>query len=687
MKKSKLVGTIVILLVFAGGFYFGGNRHPAAGHDEHLNSTQTASRNSESATVSTWTCSMHPQVRQPKAGQCPICGMDLIPVAGEASEGLGPRELKLSEAAAKLAEIEVVPVERRIVQKEIRMVGKIDYDETRLAYITAWVSGRLDRLYVDYTGVPVKKGDHMVYIYSPDVLTAQAELLQSVRTVKELERSNLSSIVETARATVDASREKLRLWGLTTDQIKSIEVSGKTTDHITLYSPVGGIVIQKNATEGEYVQTGTRIYTVADLTQVWVKLDAYESDLPWLRYGQEIEFSAESYPGESFKGRIAFIDPVLNEKTRTVKIRVNVPNEHGKLKPNMFVRAQVQAKIAQGGRVIDAALAGRWISPMHPEIVKDGPGACDICGMPLVKAESLGFVAVDTSNTAVPLVIPVSAPLITGKRAVVYVQSPTDPSRFAGRVVSLGPRAGSYYIVDDGLAEGDLVVVNGNFKIDSALQIRAQPSMMNPAPHAEGSGTPAERRGTRGEVFTNIPADFSRRLASLFTAYLSIHDNLTQDQYPEAQTAARAFLTDLESVNMDILSDRLHTAWMTAGSELKRSAEMILKADAINSGRIGFKELSEAMIAVIRRFGENLPDKVVQIKCPMAFNNTGGIWLQNTQDVKNPYFGSAMLGCGEVVEVLRSPNATQKSGDKTAPVPQPEERHNEGSHMHEGSHH
>jgi Cu(I)/Ag(I) efflux system membrane fusion protein len=234
------------------------------------------------------------------------------------------------------------------------------------------------------------------------------------------------------------------------------------------------------ATEGMYVNTGTPIYTVADLSQVWVRLDAYESDLPWIRYGQTLTFSTEAYPGEVFKGWISFIAPMLDPRTRTVKVRVNVPNPDGRLKPEMFVHALVTSQIAQGGKVMDPNMAGEWICPMHPSVVKDEKGTCDICGMDLVTTESLGYVAAEAAGP-LPLVIPATAPLITGKRAVVYVKQPdTELPMFEGREVVLGPRAGDYYVVVSGLSEGELVVTHGNFKIDSALQIQAKPSMMNP---------------------------------------------------------------------------------------------------------------------------------------------------------------------------------------------------------------
>jgi Cu(I)/Ag(I) efflux system membrane fusion protein len=287
---------------------------------------------------------------------------------------------------------------------------------------------------------------------------------------------------------LEAASEKLRLLGLTEEQIETIEKTGQPTDYITIYAPIGGIVINKHVTEGTYVQTGTKIYTIADLSQLWVQLDAYESDMTWIRYGQEVEFTTEAYPGEVFKGQISFISPTVNPRTRTIKVRLNVSNPEEKLKPDMFVRAIVRSKIASGGKVMDADMAGKWICPMHPSVVKETTGKCDICRMNLVTTESLGFLKAELPDQA-PLVIPATAALITGKRAVVYVRKPNaEKPTFEGREVVLGPRAGDYYLVKTGLTEGEVVVTKGNFKIDSALQIQAKPSMMSP----QGQKVPME---------------------------------------------------------------------------------------------------------------------------------------------------------------------------------------------------
>ena len=536
-----------------------------------------------------WTCAMHPQIKLPKPGKCPICGMDLIPLETGKDHMEGMRELSVSEHAAKLMEIETAPVERKFVTAEIRMVGKVDYDETRVSDISAWVPGRLDRLFVDYTGVPVRKGDHMVYLYSPELLTGQEELLQAIQAVKDLKGSDISMIRKMSKATVAAVREKLRLLGLTSAQIADIEKRGKASDHMTIYSPAGGIVIHKHAQEGMYVKTGTKIYTIADLSQVWVQLDAYESDLIWLRYGHHVEFTTESYPGEAFKGTISFIDPILNEATRTVKVRVNVPNPEMKLKPGMFVRAVVRAKVASSAKVMDAALAGKWICPMHPEEVKDAAGNCGICGMPLVRTESLGYVGINPEKADKPLVIPASAPLITGKRAIVYVVVPDrEKPTYEGREIVLGPRAGDYYLVRRGLNEGERIVTKGSFKIDAELQIQAKPSMMTPegggaGGHAHGgaqkSAGPTPMRGT-----VVLPEIVGKQLHEVLMAGKAAKSSVESGHIDAIHEVFSALSKQVGAVESHKLSGHAAMLW--------KEYAMLLGNDAVEGSTV--KKLSEA---------------------------------------------------------------------------------------------
>jgi Cu(I)/Ag(I) efflux system membrane fusion protein len=413
-----------------------------------------------------WTCSMHPQIRQPAPGKCPLCGMDLIPLHSDAAADARPTVVTLSSNALQLAAVRTALVERKIVPVEIPLVGKIALDESRLAHITARVGGRIDRLYVDYTGVHINKGDHLAQLYSQELYVMQAEYL-----IARAESGPTNS----------PGRERLLLSGLTEQQVQSLERTGKPLLYVDLYSPLSGTVVEKQGVEGMYIQTGFTIYTIADLTQVWLMLDAYEADMPWLRYGQPVTFTVDAQPGVVFTGMVAFIAPVLNPMTRTVSVRVNVPNTDGRLKPGFLANALVRSTVATDRQAMAADLRGMWVCPMHPEVLTRAAGTCPVCGMDLVPTESLGYAAVSDVATHPPLIIPATAPLLTGTRAVVYVAVPDTPGAFEGRTVVLGPRAGDYYIVHAGLTEGEQVVVHGAFKIDSTAQILAKPSLLNPA--------------------------------------------------------------------------------------------------------------------------------------------------------------------------------------------------------------
>lgn len=635
MKKTLIAVIIGVVIAFAGGLLVG-----RGGSSKHIHAPSSPPAPTGAA-IKFWTCSMHPQIKlqDPKA-KCPLCGMDLIPVTSGSGGNDGPRDLTLSPSAQKLAGIQTAPVERRFVDAAIRLVGKVDYDETRLGHIASRVPGRLDRLFVDYTGVSITKGDHLVLLYSPELLEAQQTLIQAIKTADTLKSSETGLAKQRALTSVESSRAKLRLWGLDTNQIARIEASEKPEEHLTINAPMSGIVVHKNAVEGMYVQTGARIYTIADLTRVWVMLDAYESDLAWLHYGQDVEFETEAYPGETFHGRIAFIDPVLNAKTRTVKIRVNVDNKPGRLKPEMFVRAVVRSRVATGGKVMDPGLAGKWISPMHPEIVKDAPGDCDICGMALVKAEDLGYVSANAGKEEAPLVIPASVPLLTGKRAVVYVEK--GPGKFEGVEIELGPRAGDWYLVKSGLKEGDKVVSKGAFKIDSAIQILAKPSMMNPG---EGRETELKR--------LEAPAAFLNQLTKVYDAYLPLQKALSGDDFDASKPAAQKLVDALETVDMALLKGEAHMAWMEHLKTLTDGGAAMASASSIGDARKAFEHVSNGVITALKQFGSS-PDTPANVfHCPMALGGKGANWLQSTEGTENPYYGAKMFKCGDLTESIK----------------------------------
>ncbi len=512
----------------------------------------------------------------------------------------------------------------------------------------------------------------MASLYSPELISAQEELLQAIKTIKNVEDTTLGIMKEMTQSTADAAREKLRLWGLTPEQIDNIETTGEVSDHMTIYAPTGGIVIHKNALEGMYVKTGTKIYTIADLSEVWVKLDAYESDLQWLRYGQQVKFTTVAFPGEFFTGTISFIDPILNEKTRTVKIRVNVPNPEGKLKPGMFVKAVVSSQVAGGGKIMDADLAGKWICPMHPEIIKPASGICDICQMPLVLTESLGYVSDDPDQMEKPLVIPVSAALMTGTRAIVYVQLPdTDKPTFEGREIVLGPKAGDYYIVRSGLEEGDLVVVKGSFKIDSSLQIMAKPSMMTPE-GAGGSGThdhgPKRKDGTSSKPAVELPALFKFQLQAALAKAQMVEKSFESEDISKVRSAFAEVETAMKKVDMNELTGHDHMLWMELSMRLTNDAVEGKYAKTFKDARRIADLMTGNMESIRTKFG------LMQDHVMVSRKSIGNDFRLQLSKVFEGYFKmhqalagddlqSAIEAAKQIIELLKQVDAKMLSGN------------------------
>jgi len=396
--------------------------------------------------------------------------------------------------------------------------------------------------------------------------------------------------------------------------------------------------------EGDYVKTGESLFKIVDLSRLWAYLDAYESDLPWLRYGQDVSFSVEAMPGETFHGQIAFIEPEVDRKTRTVPIRVNVPNPDGKLKPGMFVRGTVASRLAENGKVYAPEFAGKWISPMHPEIVKDGPGACDVCGMDLVPAEELGYV--DNSTENAPLIVPTSAVLRTGKRAVIYVAKPhAERPTYEGREIVLGPRAGDFYLVTAGLDAGERVVTKGAFKIDSALQIQAKPSMMNP----DGGGSmPGHNHG--GEAPTSAKADASPHAGMVML-------EIAEEVAPKLRTPYLAMQSALANDNLDAAKAQAKAMMQVTGhsGRLPEMLHDMLAAETLDAFRKPhFETLSNALITAAKADPASFDSALIVMHCPMVYEDRGADWLQASEPLQNPYFGQMMLKCGEIKEKLGS---------------------------------
>ncbi|MFG0284397.1 MAG: efflux RND transporter periplasmic adaptor subunit [Phycisphaerales bacterium JB039] len=639
---SAAVALALIALALAAGYWLGS---PGSQPEEGEEAATAATAGAE---PQMYTCSMHPSVRLPDPdAKCPICFMDLIPVTAGAAGGDALR-LTISAEAAALSRIETAPVARFFPRAEVRLFGKVTYDETSVARLTAYFPGRIERLFVNYVGVPVAQGDHLAEIYSPDLLAAFTELRQAQLAQEESE--DMSELVRrTTGATLRAARDKLRLYGLTTEQIDAIAAGTYDSDRLTIYAPIGGVVTHLQAREGDYLDTGDPIATVANLSRLWLDLEAYESQLPLLRWGQPVSFTVEAHPGRRFQGRISFIEPIVDERTRTAAVRVAVDNTERQLKPGMFVSAVVRPRIGAGGVIISDELAGKWVSPMHPTIVKDEPGQCDICGMDLVPAESLGVVGAPETVEA-PLVVPRTAVLFTGARSLVFVEEMgASPPAYDLREVMLGPRAGDFYIVREGLKEGEPVVVNGAFRLDSAMQIAGKPSMMMP-----GEVVPDADATEAGP-----PEQFIASLSPVYDAYLAAQEALAADDFEGFRAAATALDAAIERVDTAGVSGESLGLWRRAAAGLRPKP-----AADIETARAAFEGMSDAVIELHQRFGRIGGETLHIAYCPMAFDFKGADWVQRGEAINNPYFGASMLRCGEIREPLAPRGGASDASDE-----------------------
>lgn len=563
-----------LALAFAAGSWLGGSEpasHPAHEADEH---------------ALVYTCSMHPQIRQSEPGACPICGMDLI-VANGAGSAQSTERVTLSERARALAKLRTTLVKRQSdLASEVRLLGRVEAAESTRRNVTTWIGGRIDRLHVNTTGEPVRRGQTIAELYSPEVYAAHQDLLTARGQVGRLADGSVGS-QSSAGAALAAARERLGLLGVPTAEIDAMALASEPTRSVAIRSPFAGTVIERVATEGAFVTTGATLYRLADLGTLWVQLDAYESDLARLAVDQTVSLRIDALPGETFEGAIAFIEPTLDAQRRTARVRVVVDNSDGRLRPGMFAEAMVQAVAGQG---------------------------------------------------ASPLVIPDSAPLFTGRRSLVYVEVSTeDGVAYEPRSVRLGPRLGDAYPVVSGLIEGERVVSRGAFALDADLQIRGGPSMMTRGDdHSPEVAEPVA-----------LTPEGRAALRPVLEAYLAVQHALAEDDLSTASAAAEALGAAVLAAQ---LPQAAQASWTPVAKTLQAHATHVARAKSLEGARAGFEPLSAAVEALLTRFGNPLDQPVHVAFCPMAMGDEGARWVQSGTEIDNAYFGDAMRTCGEVRE-------------------------------------
>ena len=602
VKQYKVILPSILIGLLAGWiFLHSGGSKSGESHDQEL------------AEGSMWTCSMHPQIKQDKFGLCPICAMDLIPMETGASdvEGVDPNEVSMSLSAAKLASIQTLFVEAGTPVKAVRMQGKVAEDERNIAELTARFGGRIEKLEVNFTGQEVVKGQVLATVYSPELLSAQKELIEAAK------------IKESRPALYNAARTKLLLWDITEDQIYGIEKIGEPRSHFEILSPISGTVTMRHVALGDYIKEGVQLFKVVDLSSVWIQLDAYESDLPWIKINDQVSFELRSVPGKRYSAKVNFIDPIINSKTRVAKVRLNVPNRNKLLKPEMFVSAVLEANL---------------------------------------------------SSTEDLLMIPKTAVLWTGKRSLVYVSVPErETPSFLMREIVLGAEAGDQYVVEEGLEAGEEIVINGVFKIDASAQLRGLVSMMNPgagvqnighqhgevkmeaepdmAEHVHEDPTAVDSVLTEEIVSYEVDGSFVNQLSDLYESYLKMKNAFVLTNAKKVKKAGKKLIPFLDAIDMNLLDGEAHMVWMDQLNAMKGAMDKIMDTKDIEMQRLAFSDFNTGIYNAVKSFGvEN--EKVYYQFCPMAFNDQGAYWLSSEEQIANPYFGDVMMTCGEVKEII-----------------------------------
>lgn len=413
-RKIAISLVILILASLAGGgwFLWRERLHDHAGEQKISRGKQL------------YTCSMHPFIIRDKPGTCPICGMELIKKSGESAAAATPEQsadmsghVSLSPTQRVMANVATVEAGQQSLNKEINAVGIVQFDQSRQAKVTAWISGRIDRLNVSTVGAYVSKARPVAEVYSPDLVSTQQEYLLAVKSRNQLKDSPIPSISQNGEGLVASARQRLLLFGVRESQIAALEKAGKPNIRLPIYTPLSGVVIEKMVQQGQYVNTGDVLFNIADLSTVWVEIEVYENEFPSIRLGQKVEIRSQSFPGKSFTGSISYIYPFLDPKTRTVKARISMPNPGMKLKPDMFVNAIIKVPLGS------------------------------------------------------TIVVPVSAVIDTGKRKVAWIES--SPGMFEPRDVQVGQQTDNKIQILSGLKPGDRVAVSGGYLIDSESQLKS----------------------------------------------------------------------------------------------------------------------------------------------------------------------------------------------------------------------
>ncbi|MDF4220909.1 MULTISPECIES: efflux RND transporter periplasmic adaptor subunit [Maribacter] len=580
MNKNILyIAVAVIVGLFAGWLIFGNSEIDVDASKDSSNMSDSHNHSSDTANQM-WTCSMHPQIMQPEAGDCPICGMDLIP-AESGAEGLALNEIKMTDNAMALANIQTTVVGSGAPSDEDGMIslsGKIATNEENNAVQASYFDGRLEKLNVSYEGQKVNRGQLLATIYAPNLVAAQQELLTT------------TALKESQPALYKAVRNKLKLWKLSESQINAIETSGKVRDNFPIYATVSGTVSEVAAREGDYVKQGQPILKVSNLNSVWAEFDAYESQISNLKVGQKMMIVTNAYANKEFDATISFIDPMLNNATRTVTVRATLKNIDALFKPGMFVTGKLKGE-----------------SKMNDDLIT----------------------------------VPASAVMWTGERSLVYIKTNPNEPIFEMREIVIANRNGENFRVKEGLENGDEIVTNGTFSVDAAAQLQGKKSMMNKSKKETSDMS-------LSQMIIDLPSSFQKDFEKVLTSYLQMKDAFVSNDANQVAAFAKETSKALKSIDISGLG-KMEQAHL---NKTIKMFDAIVENDNLENQRDHFVILNENLVPIAMNI-ENVDPILYLQKCPMANKNKGAFWLSKDKDIRNPYYGDEMLTCGSIINITK----------------------------------
>ncbi len=587
--KTFLLLVLVAALAATGGWFFG-KRQPAAG------AAGAAKSGPGAREVRFYQSPMHPWIKSDRAGKCTICGMDLVPVyAGESGFVVTAGVVALGTNSVQVMNVQAEPLGRRTLRRTLRVAGTIDDNDTRHRRISAYLEGRIERLFVNYLGAEVTAGQPLATFYSPALLAAEREYTTLARPDSPLARAGLRG--EQGQLLEAAGQRLLRL-GLTPVQVAALGQKRGTNYLSEIVAPMSGTVVERAVYEGQYVKEGEKLFEIADFAKMWFKFDAYEQDLVWLRAGQTVEITTPSVPGKVFTAPITFIDPNLEEKTRTAKIRVELDN---------------------------------------PLVERDGRPRREL----FHRLYAEGLVRVEVPDV---LAIPRSAVLSSAGQALAYVDK--GGGTFEQRKLKLGRLADDAWELLGGIAEGERVVTQGNMLIDSQAQL-------NQAVESAGAAAPVPRAA--GEVA-------QREKPAALPELTATQTKAARDFFAVADALTGALAADkLADFNQHAARLRPVLPALLAGfPEASPGAKLVRKLAAVGelatakdleAARRTFLPFSTVTVEFAQALRGRAEFKNVKIyKCPMAPKpGVTSFWVQLQGPLRNPYYGAEMLECGEEV--------------------------------------